>query len=244
VIAPEVRIEAVDPTGFAWLCELASGRQRREPHWLWVRHRAGRVTGSVPEAMASDPRIHEFDLASHGAAAAILEWCGHPRVVLIDEELVDVLGAELDAVADPALDQLALFARCKEVFWNSRAVRTAPAEPAAASGWVRVREALQVRDMVMAIVILDGDRLHLALRADVRDGLVRRLASPQLVSGTGTDLERAVAAIDTPDAADVLVVIDRAAVEDAFHAEDLPGRLLERVLEDPGRQRGLEAFAA
>jgi len=37
VIAPDVRIEDVDPLGFAWLCELASRRQQRDLPWLWIR---------------------------------------------------------------------------------------------------------------------------------------------------------------------------------------------------------------
>jgi len=244
VIAPDVRIEDVDPLGFAWLCELASRRQQRDLPWLWIRHRGGRLTGSVPDAAATDPRLRAMDLTAAEAPAAILGWYDHPRVVLIDENMVDALGAELDAAAEPNLDQLALFGRCKELFWRSAAVTTAPSAPRAAAGWSTVRGVLGARDMVMAIVVMDAERVHLALRAEVGKGLVQRITTPALHSATGTELERAVAAIDAPGPAEVLLVTSRETVEDAFQADDLAGHLLDRVREDRGPQRGLEVFAA
>ncbi|GAC1576576.1 MAG: hypothetical protein NVS3B24_06530 [Candidatus Dormibacteria bacterium] len=244
MIAPEVRIEAVDPLGFAWLCELASRRQQRDQPFLWVRHRGGQLTGSLPESVAADPRLQSIDLTAEDAAANVLRWFDAQRVVLIDENLVDDLGAELDGVADAALDQLAFFGRCQELFWASPAVRTAPGRPAASRGWSRVRRALGSQDMAMAIVVMDGDRVHLALRAEVREGLVRRLTSPSIEPGIGTEVERAITSIDAPRPADVLVVATKRTVEEAFDADDLPAFLLDRLREESAHQRGLEVFAA
>jgi hypothetical protein len=127
VIDPAVRIEDVDPVGFARLNAALARRDAQTRSTLTVIHRAGVVN------QASAPNVSDIDDPDALRAAH-----GVDEVVLLDQDGLDDLSARLADAARHAVDQAGLLAACRQIYLDHWAVTVVPRP--GPSRWAPVEE--------------------------------------------------------------------------------------------------------
>jgi hypothetical protein len=175
MIAPDIVIEDLEPDGFAWLCRLASARQRRAGRWAWVLHHGGDIASAwgcdLDQARQALERGDTWAAAETLVAADELD-----RVVLLDLDQTKALEIALHGRAQAPLTQDQLFSALTQEFWSSPAVVTAPVPPR--DQWSTLaREVASIGDGVVVLAVYSDDVVRASLVFTVVAGRLVHISS-------------------------------------------------------------------
>ncbi len=243
MIAPDLRMVDLDPTGFPWLCGLLARRDRTPTPSLQVLHDGGRVLNVVHTVRGRQPGHREPFDDPHARAAELLASTDVERVVLIDRSELDNLWAEIEAFARPEVTQPELLWASNDRFWSHPAVVTAPAAPRSPYPWVHGWFSSLGPDWWGLVGAWRDEELVLSVVFHVRDGLVRTVTSGEAFGWPRLPRRRAMNLVERAERlgpVPLAVLCDADALEAALTEPEL-GAALERLVDGAIHHRGIEA---
>lgn len=241
MIAADVRMVDLDPSGFPWLCSLLARRDRAATPTLQVLHDAGRVLNVVHTVRGRVSHHREPFGDPQSRARELLVSTDAERVVLIDRSKLDNLWAEIEALARPEVSQPELLWASNDRFWSHPAVATAPAAPRSAYPWVHGWFTSLGPDWWGLVGAWRGEELVLSLVFHVRDGLVRAVTSGDAFGWPRPPRRRAMNLVERAERlgpVPLAVLCDADAIEEASQAPGV-GPALERLMADAIYHRGI-----